>query len=70
MGTGADNTQIYMRCATLELLIAESMCIETQINEKMQALVRMVQFSECCPGGPVSLSSNDERVPSRLNFMP
>lgn len=60
-----------MRCATLELLIAESMCIETQINEKMQALVRMVQFSECCPGGPTSLSSNpDERVPSRLNYLP
>jgi len=41
-----------MRSAVLELLIAESMCIETQINEKMQALVRMVRFSDCC-GPPI-----------------
>jgi hypothetical protein len=44
---GVDSTGLYMQCAVIELLIAESMCIETQINEKMHALSRMVRFTEC-----------------------
>ena len=46
IANGIENTKIYMRCAIMELLIAESMCIETQINEKMHALNRMIRFSE------------------------
>jgi hypothetical protein len=44
---GTDSTRLYMKCAVIELLIAESMCIETQINEKMHALNRMIRFTDC-----------------------
>ena len=70
-----NNTRHFMRCAVLELLIAESMCIETQINEKMMALVRMVRFSECSqqPTAPEKKGFSPEvenRIPSRMDFQP
>jgi hypothetical protein len=63
VSSGVENTKLYIRCAIMELLIAESMCIETQINEKMHALNRMVRFSEIS-----QKDSSEESAPSRLAF--
>ena len=43
--------KLYSKAAIVELMCAESMCIRPQINEKLQALVRMTQL---CRGQAVA----------------
>ena len=42
----AETQQLFVNCALLELLIAEGFSFETHLNEKIQALQRMVEFSQ------------------------
>lgn len=37
---------VFIECALLELLIADGFSFETQLNEKLQALVRVVSYTE------------------------
>ena len=41
-----ETQKLFMKCALFELLIADSFSFETQLNEKIQALTRSVQFSQ------------------------
>ena len=49
--------KLYSKCAIIELLCAESMCIRPQINEKLLALVRMSQLCRGQSVQPISFGS-------------
>lgn len=42
----SETQHLFIKCAIFELLIADGLSFETQLNEKIQALTRMVTFIE------------------------
>ena len=41
-----ETQHLFMKCALFELLIADAFSFETHLNEKIQSLIRMVQFAQ------------------------
>ena len=42
----SETQNLFIKCAIFELMISDSLSFETQLNEKIQALTRLVTFLE------------------------